>query len=166
MIKNLDIPILWGQKHRDLQYESTMFKDANQEHSWIATGHLVNALRIEMHPVKSPYPWMQYVLDFFPELKDVSFCFSKFPPGTYFPMHIDRYAYFSKHNQVTQTSSIQRYVLFLENADKGHILQIGDTMYHGWKAGLCVGWQYDTPHLAANLGLLDRYTLQITGVEK
>ena len=35
----------------------------------------------------------------------------------------------------------------------------------GWRAGQVVEWQYDTPHMAANIGLEDRYTLQITGVE-
>jgi hypothetical protein len=32
-----------------------------------------------------------------------------------------------------------------------------------WKAGHVVEWLYDTPHMAANIGLEPRYTLQITG---
>jgi hypothetical protein len=30
-------------------------------------------------------------------------------------------------------------------------------------AGDVVVWPYDTPHMAANMGLIPRYTLQITG---
>jgi hypothetical protein len=32
-----------------------------------------------------------------------------------------------------------------------------------WRAGDAVEWDYDTPHMAANVGLEPRYTLQITG---
>jgi len=32
-----------------------------------------------------------------------------------------------------------------------------------WHAGQVVQWVYDVPHMAANIGLADRYTLQITG---
>jgi hypothetical protein len=32
-----------------------------------------------------------------------------------------------------------------------------------WQAGDVVEWTYDTPHLAANMGIDPRYTLQITG---
>jgi hypothetical protein len=32
-----------------------------------------------------------------------------------------------------------------------------------WTAGTVVEWTYDTPHMAANIGLEPRYTLQITG---
>ena len=33
----------------------------------------------------------------------------------------------------------------------------------GWQAGDTVEWTYDLPHMAANIGLEPRYTLQITG---
>jgi hypothetical protein len=32
-----------------------------------------------------------------------------------------------------------------------------------WVAGQTVEWQYDAPHMAANMGTEPRYTLQITG---
>lgn len=166
MIKNRVIPICWGTKHQELEYNREYFKDPGQESDWIVSGHQHEALCVELHVVKSMYPWMQYITDYFPEVDNLSFCFSRFPPGTYLPTHIDRYAFYSRANQVQDPSKIVRYVLFLEDARPGHILQVDQTIYHDWPAGLCVGWTYDTPHLAANLGLQDRYTLQITGTAK
>lgn len=165
MIKNRVVPVLWGAKHQDLEYIKDYFKDPDQESGWINSGHCPEALCIELHVIKTVYPWMNYVQDYFPELKNLNFCISRFTPGTYFPMHIDRYGYYSKANNIQDLSSIVRYVLFLEDSAPGHMLQIGDTVYHNWPAGLCVGWNHSTPHMAANLGMQDRYTLQITGTK-
>jgi hypothetical protein len=165
MIKNRVVPVLWGTKHRELTYIKNYFKDPDQESGWINSGHQPEALCIDLHVIKNVYPWMEYVKNYFPELKNLNFCISRFAPGTYFPMHIDRYGYYSKANNIQDLSSIIRYVLFLEDSAEGHILQIGDTVYHTWSAGLCVGWNHSTPHMAANLGGQDRYTLQITGTK-
>jgi hypothetical protein len=32
-----------------------------------------------------------------------------------------------------------------------------------WRAGDFIMWQGDVPHAASNIGIEDRYTLQITG---
>lgn len=163
MIKNRVIPILWGDKHRTIQYVSTKFKDRDQESTWLLAGHQNGALTIESHAIKKPYSWMEYLVDYFPDLENISFCFSRFVPGTYFPMHVDRYGFYAKNNGIVDLSHIGRYILFIEDAAPGHFLQIDDKIYHNWPAGFCVGWRSNTPHLAANLGLVDRYTLQITG---
>lgn len=166
MIKNCVVPIRWSAEHRDLTYIKDYFKDSEQESSWIELGHQPEALCVELHVIRDVYPWMNYVPQYFPDLENLSFCINRFPPGTYFPMHIDRYGYYSKANNIQDLSSIARYVLFLEDSIPGHILQVGDTVYHTWPAGLCVGWEYSTPHMVANLGMQDRYTLQITGTQK
>lgn len=164
MIRNRVIPILWGHKHRELDYMLDVFKDANQESSWIESGHQPSTLTIGLHAMSRPYEWMDYLADYFPDLKNISYSFSRFSPGTYFPIHFDRYGFYSKQNNLTDLSRIRRYILFLEDAEPGHFLQVGDHMYYNWPAGLCVGWKNDEWHLAANLGFSDRYTLQITGM--
>lgn len=166
MIKNRVIPVLWQHHHRSLEYTRDVFKDSDQESKWIQVGHQVDALSIHLHVVKQPYEWMSYLSQYFDDLTNLTFCFSKFIPGTYFPMHTDKYGFFVKENNIEDMSKIVRYVLFLEDAQPGHILQIGDKIYNDWPRGFCVGWEYNTPHLAANLGLQDRYTLQITGLKK
>ena len=35
--------------------------------------------------------------------------------------------------------------------------------FMNWTAGDTVEWAYDLPHAAANIGIEDRYTLQVTG---
>ena len=42
--------------------------------------------------------------------------------------------------------------------------KINEDPYVEWAAGETVIWQNNTQHLAANMGMTDRYTLQITGV--
>jgi len=38
-----------------------------------------------------------------------------------------------------------------------------DLSYNLGKSGDWISWNYDTPHMAANIGTEPRYTLQITG---
>lgn len=166
MIEHTPVPILWGNQHQNLEYSTDVFKDHNQNSSWINAGHCPDSLAIELHVVKEPYAWMKYIADYFPDLDNLSFCFSKFKPGTYFPMHTDRYGFYTSHHNIADLGQIYRYVIFLEDSIPGHILQVGDQVLVKWNRGHCVGWQNDTEHLAANLGLQDRYTLQITGTVK
>jgi hypothetical protein len=81
-------------------------------------------------------------------------------------MHIDKYGFYANHHSISDLDQIYRYVIFLEDSSPGHILQVNDQILIKWNQGQCVGWQNNTEHLAANLGLEDRYTLQITGTLK
>jgi hypothetical protein len=51
----------------------------------------------------------------------------------------------------------------LEDWKPGHYLEAAGKPYVNWFAGDTLEWVYDEPHAAANIGLEDRYTLQITG---
>jgi hypothetical protein len=53
--------------------------------------------------------------------------------------------------------------VFLEDWKSGHYFEAMDYAYVDWIAGTVIEWTYDTPHMAANMGLEPRYTLQITG---
>jgi hypothetical protein len=53
--------------------------------------------------------------------------------------------------------------VFLEDWKSGHYFEGNDVAKVNWRAGDVVEWQYDASHMAANLGLEPRYTLQITG---
>ena len=59
--------------------------------------------------------------------------------------------------------TIYRAILFLEDWKPGHYAEYNYQPLVDWRVGDCVVWQYDAPHMAANLGLNPRYTLQITG---
>jgi len=99
-------------------------------------------------------------------LEDVSFSVQKMLPGMILPYHRDTYGfYMSKHTNL-DINQIQRIIVFLENWKPGHISEIDGESHTKWNAGDWVSWIGNTPHLAANLGFEDRYTLQITGIIK
>ena len=84
--------------------------------------------------------------------------------GTVMPVHQDRYAkYVSLFDLAGKESLIRRAVVLLEDWRPGHYLEIQGRPLVEWRAGTVVEWSYDTPHMAANVGLEPRYTLQITG---
>lgn len=111
-----------------------------------------------------------HVIDFlkkhFNWLDNISYSTQKFEPGMLLPWHTDSYAFFRKHNQITDVNTITRIIIFLEDWQPGHILQINNFINTTYKAGDWISWIGLTPHLAANLGHTNRYTLQITGTAK
>jgi hypothetical protein len=53
--------------------------------------------------------------------------------------------------------------VYLEDWASGHYGEMAGQPITGWRAGDWVSWHDDFPHLAANMGRTDRYTLQLTG---
>ena len=80
------------------------------------------------------------------------------------PDHRDLYTrYVELFNLTGLEHTIRRAIVFLEDWQSGHYAEYDHEPFVGWRAGDCMTWFNDTPHMAANLGLLPRYTLQITG---
>jgi hypothetical protein len=86
------------------------------------------------------------------------------PTGTVMPVHQDRYKRYTElFNLEGREHTIRRALVLLEDWRPGHYLEVLGVPYVEWHAGTVVQWDYDAPHMAANIGLEDRYTLQITG---
>jgi alpha-ketoglutarate-dependent taurine dioxygenase len=51
----------------------------------------------------------------------------------------------------------------LEDWLSGLYAEYDNEPFVNWRAGDCVIWNYNVTHMAANLGVRPRYTLQITG---
>jgi hypothetical protein len=84
--------------------------------------------------------------------------------GTVMPVHRDLYRrYIELFNLQGQEHTIRRAIVLLEDWKPGHYFEIMSHPVVNWSAGTVVQWDYDTPHMAANIGLEPRYTLQITG---
>ena len=80
------------------------------------------------------------------------------------PVHRALYKrYIELFNLQGRETSIRRALLLLEDWKPGHYLEVDGKSYVNWRAGKTVEWYYDIPHMAANIGLEDRYSLQITG---
>lgn len=85
-------------------------------------------------------------------------------PGTTIPEHRDTYTKFKAIHNLSSDQNIVRVVVFLEDWASGHYLEMAGEPIVKWKAGDWVCWSNDLPHLAANIGITDRFTLQITGI--
>jgi hypothetical protein len=84
--------------------------------------------------------------------------------GTILPEHSDLYKkYIQLFDLEGREHTIRRAIIMLEDWKSGHYLEVSGVPIVGWKAGYTIEWAYDAPHMAANIGLEDRYTLQITG---
>ena len=80
------------------------------------------------------------------------------------PTHGDLYLrYIELFKLQGQEHRIRRAIVFLEDWKPGHYSEAGDVAKVNWRAGDAIEWSYDAPHMAANIGLEPRYTLQITG---
>lgn len=101
-----------------------------------------------------------YILDHF-NLTDSVYAFAKYTPGLILPWHKDNYPTYAK-NKNAEVKDIVRIMIFLHNPAPGHQLWIEDKYCTG-PAGSWFSWQGRTKHMAANLGEIDRYVIQITG---
>jgi len=84
-------------------------------------------------------------------------------PGIILPKHSDLYTRYKHVHGLADSKTVWRAVVFLEDWQSGHYLELDNTPINQWRAGNFVAWNDDVEHLAANMGTTDRYTLQLTG---
>lgn len=97
-------------------------------------------------------------------IENVGISYYCMEPGDCLPYHKDTYKkYIELHNLEKRKKSIVRYLFLVEDRKAGHILEVDGTIIN-WTSGKYVAWRYDLPHMAANLGTENRYTIQLTGV--
>jgi hypothetical protein len=154
----------WEIQHRDLGYINEPFNNAVDVDQWRSLGYTQTTFTGDLYDMRRPEPdWVSRFRHFLP-LKHFSWSVYRMRPGTTLPEHSDTYAKFREIYDISDDVSIRRYVIFLENWDSGHYLEIDQTPLQPWLAGAAVFWHDSLPHLAANVGKTDRYTLQITGI--
>ena len=110
--------------------------------------------------------WNQRFLEIFAGMgwQDIGTSYYRMSTGTVLPTHGDLYLkYVELFNLKGREHTIRRAIVLLEDWKPGHYLEIIGKPIIEYKAGTVIEWPSDTPHLAANIGLEDRYTLQITG---
>lgn len=84
-------------------------------------------------------------------------------PGCVLPMHSDTYNRYKLIHGLESTHSVARVIVYLEDWNSGHYTEMNGEPLTQWRAGDWICWRDDFPHLAANMGKTDRYTLQLTG---
>jgi len=104
------------------------------------------------------------VRDYF-DLDNLVFDLSKYTPGMILPWHHDDYPTYAKNMGVQDLDSIVRIIVFLHDPAPGQQLWIKDRYCTG-AAGSWFAWTGKTKHMAANLSEVDRYVIQLTGINK
>jgi hypothetical protein len=156
----------WNDSYKTLEYIKEPFNDDDLVRQWTIQGY-PNQFTGDMCDMRSPQPdWNQRFLDIFTGQgwKDVGTSYYRMHTGTVLPTHGDLYLkYIDLFGLKGREQTIRRAIVFLEDWQPGHYAEYMDVAYVNWRAGSVIEWNYDTPHMAANLGLTPRYTLQITG---
>lgn len=166
MIAHYKIKVFWDDEYQSLDYTNEPFNDPEQVQQWTRAGY-ANQFTGDMCDMRRPQPsWNRQFVEFFANRgwKDIGTSYYRMNTGTVLPTHRDLYKrYVELFKLQGREHSIHRAIIFLQDWQPGHYAEYQDQPFVNWTAGSVVEWQYDTPHMAANLGPTPRYTLQVTG---
>jgi hypothetical protein len=165
-LQRFQLAKFWDDQYKQLDYENESFNDTNITQLWLSQGY-PDKFTGDMCDMRRSQPaWNQRFIEIFSGQgwKDVGTSYYKMTTGTVLPTHQDLYLkYIELFGLQGREHTIRRAIIFLEDWQPGHYAEYADQPFVNWRAGAVVQWAYDTPHMAANLGLAPRYTLQITG---
>lgn len=161
-----NIPVFWDDSFKNLDYEKEEFNDTDSIKAWVKLGYPKRFVG-DMCDMRKQQPvWNEKFIKIYQELgwKDIGTSYYRMGTGTVLPTHSDLYLrYIKLHNLKGKEHRIRRAIVFLEDWKPGHYSEIDSHGIVNWTAGTVVEWDYALPHAAANIGIEDRYTLQITG---
>ena len=156
----------WDDSFKTLTYTQENFNDNASVKEWLAAGY-PNKFTGEMCDMRYEQPyWNAEFIDMFNNMgwTDIGTSYYRMRTGTVLPVHQDLYSKYVKlHGLLGMQDRIYRAIVFLEDWKSGHYSEVNGDPIVNWRAGDVICWNYDLPHAAANIGLEDRYTLQITG---
>jgi len=156
----------WDDEYIHLDYRQEAFNNTLDSERWVSMGYTFNFTG-DMCDMRSPQPsWNHKFINYFAGLgwRDIGTSYYRMDTGTILPVHQDTYKrYVELFSLQGQEHAIRRAIVFLEDWASGHYFELKGIPVVGWKQGFTVIWAYDAPHMAANIGLTPRYTLQITG---
>jgi len=165
-VSKYHVPAFWDDEFKRLEYINETFNDPESVDRWLSLG-FANQFTGNMCDMRSAQPsWNKTIVEVFGQMgwQDIGTSYYRMLPGTILPTHQDLYKkYIELFDLEGQQHTIHRAVIFLEDWQPGHYLEVLDQPVVKWRAGDVVEWVYDTPHMAANMGSTPRYTLQVTG---
>ena len=153
---------VWDDDFKYLPYKKQPVTNHEIE-TWRNMGYdYVKSFTGSMYDNRNPMPlWIKDIEGAF-GLYNQAYTFYKMSTLEIMPVHRDHYRTYARINNV-DPSQVCRAILMLEDWKPGHYFELDGVGYTNWKAGDWFMWQGDTPHAAANIGVEDRYTLQVTG---
>ena len=151
----------WDESYKNYAYVKQPITN-HETSDWEHQGYdYVKSFTGWMYDNKNPMPDYIDKFNVF-GLKNQTYCFYKMKTLEIMPIHSDRYLrYIELFNADPQ--KVCRVLVMLEDWKSGHYLEIDSKAYVNWKKGDWFMWSADVPHAAGNIGIEDRYTLQITG---
>lgn len=160
------LEVFWDDEYLHLNYVNEPFNDTKNTRRWIEQGYPARFTG-DMCDMRSQQPtWNHKFIDMFSAMgwKDIGTSYYRMNTGTVLPTHGDLYLkYIDLYKLHGHEHRIRRAIVFLEDWASGHYFEAMGTPHINWSAGQVMEWTYDTPHMAANIGIEPRYTLQITG---
>lgn len=166
VIVKYNLKVFWDDEYQHLEYENEPFNDVVSTSNWLQQGYPLRFTGDMCDMRRSQPRWNQQFIDHFAALgwKDIGTSYYRMTTGTVLPTHTDLYLkYIELFDLKGQEHNIRRAIVFLEDWKSGHYFEAIGVPETEWTAGTVIEWVYDTPHMAANIGLEPRYTLQITG---
>jgi hypothetical protein len=147
--------------YRNLNYVKKPARVTDTE-MWVNQGYdYVKSFTGSMYDNTNVMPEWVHSLPMLNNYKNVSFTFYKMQTLEIMPTHSDHYdTYCTIFN--TTPDKVCRILLMVEDWKPGHYLEIDGTGIVNWIAGDYFIWDEDCPHASSNIGIDDRYTLQIT----
>ena len=156
----------WDSEYKTLDYITEPFNDQESIELWTRQGY-ASKFTGDMCDMRSPQPsWNSRFIEILTGMgwKDIGTSYYRMSTGTILPTHGDLYKkYIEVFNLQGREHTIRRAIVLLEDWKSGHYLEIMGHPIIDWKAGTVIEWAGAVPHMAANIGLEPRYTLQITG---
>lgn len=174
--KNFDLP--WDvissdlEKYKDeTRYLSSIMQDrgyndngqkiTNEYKKFGYSEHNTKIWKTTNQQPKIDLEWEQAVIDELP-LDHAVATLTRQDPGQILPWHYDRF-FMLKRLFPNDTRPILRFLLFLQDWQIGHVLQVNNSMLTHWQRGTVVVWRPEQYHVSANIGLTTKWTCNITG---
>jgi hypothetical protein len=153
----------WGSAHTTLPYIHEPFNDQGSLKEWRALGYTQTRFTGDMYDMR--FPSTEWLDQFGKHFSFKNLCWSVYRmiPGSVLPTHSDTYNRYKLIHGLNSTADVVRVIVYLEDWQSGHYAEMNGRPITGWRAGDWICWYNDFPHLAANVGKTDRYTLQLTG---
>ena len=134
---------------------------ADDIEQWRRQGYNHKSFTGAMYVVKENQLWLQKIAEKI-GLSHCGFTFYRISTGDIMPRHKDHFATYQKIYNVDK-SKVWRAVIVLQDWEPGHYFDIEHRAIVNYNRGEFVLFDAFCEHAAANIGLNDRYTLQITG---
>jgi hypothetical protein len=153
----------WDDHFKTFTYEYLPHKDQNMVAEWESQGYKNLHLNGAIHNLNDS----QYAQRFFQQFPwtNQGAALFKMSTGDITPNHKDHYITYKRVFNINDPSNIWRAIVFMEDWKSGHYFEIDDKPVVSWKRGDYVSWNYDIKHMAFNMGVDPRYTLQVTGIQ-